>query len=192
MFYIATSLLLLRIISVHSIHVPSIVNVTSIPRNRWNTTTVANHTIQQCLCLSSSSFVAFNWYPNNTCQLFHTFPRTYKIQPTSGARLYFPRGIFPNASQCCMPDLNVLLQKLYNGTRISVNILLPRNLLIDSQGYLVTVESQPVKLVRFDAQTLTLIDQTPLARSTAMSVSFSNSAYFVGLIEGFSTVEVQC
>ena len=104
---IITSLLLTQVICAHNIHIPFIANVTLIPRYRWNSITVNYQTIQQCFCQSMPSFVAFNWYPNNTCQLFYTFPRTYKIQPTSGARLYFPRGIFPNASQCCMPDLNV-------------------------------------------------------------------------------------
>ena len=145
---------------------------------------VTNHTVQQCLCLSISTFVAFNWYPNNTCQLFYTFPITYKIQSMPNARLYFPKGIFPNVSQCCMPDLAFLLNKLNNGTRTYVNVTEPRNLLINNHGYLVTVEMQPAKLVRFDAKTLARINQIALPYSYVMTVGFSNNAYFAGVING--------
>jgi hypothetical protein len=102
--------------------------------------------------MSIPSFVAFNSFPNNTCQLFYTFPITYKIQPTSQARLYFPQQIFPNASQCCMRDIAYLLDKLKNGTWSYVNVsTLIRKLLIDDNGYLVTVEAYPQNFYRFDA-----------------------------------------
>ena len=188
MFGIIRSLLLIQVICAHNIHIPFIANVTLIPRYRWNSTTVNDQTIQQCFCLSMPSFVAFNWYPNNTCQLFYTFPLTYKIQSTPGARLYFSQGIFPNASQCCMPDLNFLLQRLNNATRTYVNVSQPRNLLIDSQGYLVTVQIQTMKIVRFNTQTLTLIDQTTIPGRYAMTIGFSNNAYFVGLIDGIIVI----
>jgi hypothetical protein len=137
--------------------------------------------------MSVPSFVAFNWFPNNTCQLFYTFPITYKIQSTPQARLYFPKGIFPNASQCCMPDLNYLLNKLTNGTWTYVNISSPRNLLLDNNGYLVTVEENLPKLDRFNAENLTLIDQTVISNninSYVYAVAFSNNAYFAGLGNG--------
>jgi hypothetical protein len=137
--------------------------------------------------MSVPSFVAFNWFPNNTCQLFYTFPITYKIQSTPQARLYFPKGVFPNASQCCMPDLNSLLNKLTNGTWTYVNISNARNLLLDNNGYLVTVEENLPRLDRFNAENLTLIDQTVISNninSYAYTVGFSNNAYFAGLGNG--------
>lgn len=176
--------ILLSIVWIDGSSIPFIRNVTLIPRYQWNSTTITNSTIHQCLCLSASSFVAFNWYPNNTCQLFYTFPITYKIQSMSNARIYFPQRIFPNVSQCCMPDLAFLLNKLSNGTRTYVNITDPRNLLIDAHGYLVTVEMQPPKLVRFDARTLAVVNRTTLPNSYAMTVTFANNAYFVGIING--------
>ncbi len=105
----------------------------------------------------------------------------------SQARLYFPQGILPNASQCCMPNLNYLLNKLTNGTWTYVNISAPRNLLLDNNGYLITVETSLLKLDRFNAQTLTLINRTSISNNTnltVMAVGFWNNAYFAGLVNG--------
>ena len=55
------------------------------------------------------------------------------------ARLYFPQGIFPNASQCCMLDVNRLVDKLDTADRISFNIDQSRCLAFDNHGSLVTV-----------------------------------------------------
>jgi hypothetical protein len=95
--------------------------------------------------------------------------------------------MFPNASQCCMPDLNYLLNKLTNGTWMYVNISNPRNLLLDNNGYLVTVQSHQPKLVRLDAQNLTLIDQTVISNATnsyVFALGFSNNIYFAGVDSG--------
>ena len=164
--------------------IPFISNVILFPRYLSNFTFVHHQSIEQCLCVSLPSFVAFNWFPNNTCQLFVTFPVSYRIQTSPQARLYFPRRVFPNASQCCMPDLGYLLERMRNGTWISVNVLTPRNLILDNNGYLVTVEMQPPKLDRFDAQNLSLISRTNISGSYAMAVGFTNNTYFAGLISG--------
>ncbi|CAF3363035.1 unnamed protein product [Rotaria sp. Silwood1] len=134
--------------------------------------------------MATSSFVAFNYFPNDTCQLFYSFPISYRIKSTPQARLYFPQKIFPNISQCCMPNLAYLLDKLKNGTWTYVNVSNPRNILLDNYGYLVTVEMQPAKLDRFDASNLTKISQTAVAGSYAMAVAFSNNNYFIGLTNG--------
>ena len=63
----------------------------------------------------------------------------------------------------------------------SVNILLPRNLLIDNHGYLVTVGELISKLLRFDPRTLYLIDRTSLPGVLATGVGYANNAYFVVL-----------
>jgi len=68
--------LLSTITVVNSIQIPFIQNITLVPRYLWNSTTVSNQTIHSCICLSLSSYVAFNWFSNNSCQLFHTFPIT--------------------------------------------------------------------------------------------------------------------
>jgi hypothetical protein len=86
-----------------------------------------------------------------------------------------------------MPDLNYLLNKLTNGTWTSVNISNPRNLLLDTNGYLVTVEASLPKLDRFNAQNLTLIDRTVISNNInldAFAVGFSNNAYFAPLGNG--------
>ncbi len=184
MFSLIIALLLFPIVFVSCVRIPFIQNVTLIPRYQWNSTTVINQTCEQCLCIAIPSFVAFNCFPNNTCQLFYTFPITYKIQSTPQVRLYFPQRIFPNISQCCMPNLAYLLDKLRNGTWTYVNVSSPRNLQMDNNGYLVTVEMQPAKLDRFNAQTLTLVNQIQIAGSYAMTVEFENNAYFVGLMSG--------
>jgi hypothetical protein len=62
-----------------------------------------------------------------------------------------------------------------------VNVSSPRNLLIDNNGYLVALESNPPKLDRFDAQTLALINRTRINGSNALAVGFVNNAYYVGL-----------
>jgi hypothetical protein len=42
------------------IPISSIRNVTLVPRYQWNSTTVIDHTYEECLCMSMPSFVAFN------------------------------------------------------------------------------------------------------------------------------------
>jgi hypothetical protein len=86
-----------------------------------------------------------------------------------------------------MPDLNYLLNKLRNGTWTYVNISYPRNLLLDNNGYLVTVQSHQLKLVRFNAENLTLIDQTVIPNATysyVFALGFSNNIYFAGVDSG--------
>ena len=146
----------------------------------FNFTIVANQSVDQCLCLSLPSFVAFNWFPNHTCQLFRAFPVTYKIQSMAQAQLYFPQRVFPNASQCCMPDLVYLLNRLRNALWRSGNVTAPRNLILDNNGYVVTVGGSISTLSRFDARNLSLISKTTVSGSYPMAIGFTNNAYFIG------------
>lgn len=171
--------LILSIIPVNSIEIPYIDNVILEPGYTSNSTWFINQTFDQCFCLSSLSYPAMNWFPNNTCQLFLTFPPTYRILPSTGARLYFLQQILPNTSQCCMPDINYLLNKLNQATLIYANLTQPRDVLIDNFGYLVTVEMSANYLDRFNVSNLTRISRTALSTSYQMTISFSQNAYFI-------------
>lgn len=169
---------------IHCRSIPFISNVTLVPRHEFSTTIVQNQSIEQCLCQAMPSFIAFNWYSNKTCQLFTTFPLTYTYQSTAGSRLYFAQSIFPNRSKCCMPDLDYLLEKLKNGTWTSTYIPTPRNLILDDQNRLVTVEMEPARLDRFHSRNLSLISRTNISGQYLMAVGFNNGNYFAGLISG--------
>jgi hypothetical protein len=79
MFGVVYFLLLLSTALVNCKRISLIQNVTLIPRYQWNSTQINNHTYQQCLCMSTLSFIGLNWFPNNTCQLFYSFSVTYEI-----------------------------------------------------------------------------------------------------------------
>ena len=111
MLYLIGCLFLLLSSRISGVPIPFVSNAFLQSRYRFNFTIVANQSVDQCLCLSLPSFVAFNWFPNHTCQLFRAFPVTYKIQSMAQAQLYFPQRVFPNASQCCMPDLVYLFEQ---------------------------------------------------------------------------------
>ena len=98
----------------------------------------------------------------------------------SEARLYFPRGILPNESECCMPDLNQLLARLANATRISVNVPKPRCIAIDEQGYLVAVQQDTSILLRFHSTNLSSVDQKTFPGSSFMSIAYHQKTYYIG------------
>lgn len=82
-----------------AIRIPFVRNVTLVLKFDWNTTTLQNHTCIECLCSTVlTNVTALNCFSNNTCQFFFTVPRTYNLQHTPQTFLYFPNGIFPNAS----------------------------------------------------------------------------------------------
>ena len=92
-----------------------------------NKTTTINGTCDECKCKvfgdnDTTNNVALNCFPNNTCQLFSSFPPSYKLQYSATARLYFRRGIFANASQCCMPNITELVDRLKNTTPTVVQL----------------------------------------------------------------------
>ena len=89
-----------------------------------NITLRLNSSCEQCLCetLSSAENVALNCFPNNTCQFFREFPLSYKLKAALGAKLYFLRNEFPNASQCCMPNITELINRLKTTTPTLINL----------------------------------------------------------------------
>jgi hypothetical protein len=129
--------------------------------------------------MSPLSYPAINCYPNKTCQLFPKFPVSYRIEPTPGGRLYFPQQSFPNASQCCMPNITYLLNRLKMAPIISAVVSYPRDAVIDEHGYLVTVEIYGNNLDRFDANNLTQIDNLTLPDQEPLTVTDFQGTYYV-------------
>lgn len=170
----------LLIISCRTVSIPLIRDVIFIPLSRSNNTIITNRTCLECLCMNVSSQLLLNCFPNNTCQFFSNFPRTYKIQPMSNATLYFPQAIFPEASQCCMPNLTDLLDKLKTATPTYAKIFSPRCLFIDNHGYLVTISRTNSSIVRFNTTDLTMIDSTSGLFTNAFTLEYYNGDYYIG------------
>lgn len=169
------------IVPVMPILIPYINDVVFTPISASNSTFSYNQTYKQCLCTSNFSHFILNYFPNNTCQYFSSSPRRYRIESVSGARLYFPKQILPNASECCMPDLNVLLDKLYNATPIYTNSSAPRCLTTNDQGSIATVARQAKRVNIFDSTNLTLIRQSSVLDNASLySIAYYEGYYYVG------------
>ncbi len=170
------------LVPISSDTIPYINGVIFAPASNSTSTTFINVTCNECLCMSlNSSDLLLNCMPNNTCQFFSTFPRTYNIQNVINASLYFLRGIFPDASQCCMPNLTYLLNKLQNATRTYANISNPRCLAIDNYGYLVTLSLGSSSLVRFNPTNMTLINEIFSLFDSPYTLKYYNGNYYVGV-----------
>lgn len=167
-------------ISINSIQIPFVRNAIFVSVSKSNSTTITNITCDQCLCMLSSSYLLLNCFPNNTCQFFFNFPRTYNIQKMINASFYFLQGIFPNASLCCMPNLTYVLDKLNNATPTYGSILAPHCLSIDNHGYLVTISQTNSTIVRFDQTNLTLIDQINTYSTSLSTIKYYNNNYYIG------------
>ncbi|CAF1395833.1 unnamed protein product [Adineta ricciae] len=148
------------------------------PISDTNSTLLTNTTCSQCLCYSNLAYSAINCFTNNSCQLISQYPLTYDIVLTLGARLYFPRQIFPNRSQGCMPNINILLSKLTSGNRATVNISSPSELLMDSLGYISTVDQSRAALRRFNITNLTPVDSLSVDTSSQMAIGYDNGMYY--------------
>ena len=166
---------------VHCLGVYSIGNASLVALSHTPVTTLLNATCDQCLCSAlQSNAIAFNCFlGNKTCNFFDNFPRTYRLKSIQVARLYFPRGALPNASESCMSDTSKLLGQLSNATVTSLNITGPRCLVIDNHGYLVTVEDRGYQIHRLDPLTLTRIDSTNFAGSPMMNIAYFRGAYYI-------------
>jgi hypothetical protein len=167
---------------VTSILVPYIDDVIFTAKSNSSSTILINRTCNECLCLANSSYVALNCFPNDTCEFFETFPCSYNITTASLARLYFLKQIFPNASQCCMPNTNLLLSEISTTNWTSASVLSPRCLVLDNHDYLVTISETNNSIVRFYSTNLTLITQPspPNFSSTPLTITYYNDAYYVG------------
>ena len=116
-------LLIAAVVEIHAISLSYIQDVVLKPIGTQyvNKTTTLNGTCDQCKCKAFSgntttNNVALNCFPNNTCQLFPTFPPSYTLQYSATARLYFQANIPPITSQCCMPNITELISRLMNTT----------------------------------------------------------------------------
>jgi hypothetical protein len=167
---------------VNTIQIPFIDNVIFAAISNSSSTLITNRTCNQCLCMSYSSYMALNCFANNTCQLFSTFPRAYKLQSVSLARLYFVQQIFPNASQCCVSNTSYLLDKLNSTAAIYATVLQPRCIVFDNNGYLVTLSQANNTIVRLYPTNLTIVRQpsSPKFDTTPMTITYYNEAYYVG------------
>ena len=168
--------------AVQSPKVYSIRNVSLVPCSPTNITSLLNRTCDQCLCsaLEIKAEVLHCFPQNFTCQLFDRVPRTYRLESTPDALLYYPRGIPPN--------LNELLTRLANATRTFVNVTKPRCLVIDGQGYLVTVPEYDNKLLRFHPTTLSLVNKTQFNGSTFVSIAYYQNTYYIGRVDNTTLI----
>ena len=165
-----------------SLEIPYIDRVILLPKSEVKTSTLVNVMFEQCFCSDLRNISkAINFFKDNqTCQFFFDFPRRYRIQERSEARLYFPQGTFPEPSECCMPDFNELLAKLNNATMRTVNVSRPRCLAIDNHGYLVTIEEKSGNLKRFHLHNLTLHNTSKFTNNTE-SITYHQQAYYIGI-----------
>ena len=122
-------LLIAASVEIEGIPIPFLPNVVlrTIGMQYSNQTQTINGTCAQCLCDvfgddTSTNNVALNCFPNNTCQVFPSYPVSYKLQTSAAAQLYFLQGIFPSASQCCMPNITELVNLLKNTTPTVVHL----------------------------------------------------------------------
>ena len=161
---------------------PFIANMTPVPVSQVSPATISNRTCDQCLCTSNSSYPIVNCLPDNTCQLFASFPRTYTLQWSLHALLYFPQGIIPNASQDYTANTTALVDLLNATTPTYANVSGPRCLILDDHGYLVTVSKTNQSIVRFHPNNLTEINipASPIFSDQPISIAQSNGAYYVG------------
>ena len=167
--------------AVTTIQIPFVRDASLIAISQATSVTLTNLTCEQCLCLSNSSHFVLNCFPDSSCQLFTSIPRTYSTQLALNARLYFLQGVFPNNTQCCLPNTSLLFDKLNTATPNTVNVINPRCILLDDRGYLVTVSYTAKTIFRFYANNLTLIDlpASPIFSDYPYSVAQYNGAYYV-------------
>ena len=123
-----------------------------------------------------------NCFPNNTCQLFVDAPRSYKLQPTPGVLLYFPRQILPDPSECWMPNTSFLLTRLNATTPMYAIVRQPRSLVLDNHGYLVTASKTDRCILRFHPNNLTGVSQppSPIFLQDPSMIAYHSGVYYVG------------
>ena len=164
-----------------TVQLPFLPNLILVPLSGSKSITINNRTCDQCLCDSNLSYSILNCIPNNSCQFVVDAPRSYKLQPTPGVLLYFPRLILPNPSECWMPNTRFLLDHLNTIVPTHADVPSPTCLLLDNHGYLVTVSQTNRSIVRFHPDTLTRIDQppSPVFSQNPESIAHYRGAYYV-------------
>ena len=174
-------LILFLIVSATSLLIPFIDHAILIPLGLNNSTLISNHDCYQCLCRTVSNSAILNCFGNNTCQIFETVPRRYRLTFDFQTRLYFPQRQFPNPSQCCMLNISEVVTKLQNGTRTIIDINGTRDLLIDHQKRLVVADFNPGYLRIYNTTNLNPILHLKINISRPFTLAQQNEAYFIGL-----------
>ena len=174
-----------------ALQIPFIPNVIIVPLSNSTSITVTNRTCDQCLCDSQASHAILNCFPNATCEFFVNAPRSYTVNSTPNAFLYFPRQVFPKASECWMPNTTFLLSQLNNATPAYVFDTTPLCLLLEDHGYLVTASQSDRPILRFDPNNLTKIDlpASPTFSQAPTSLAHRRGAYYVGFDQSISVVD---
>ena len=115
--------LIALVVHVHGFRLPFIQDVFLSPDRAIDAskTVIFKGTCDEYLCKvfsdsSTANSAALNCFANQTCQLFTSFPVSYKMQDSVGAQLYFLQGSFPSPSQGCMPNITELIDRLKNAT----------------------------------------------------------------------------
>jgi hypothetical protein len=160
---------------------PMIQHATLVPLSASNTTFVYNTTCDECLCKSIPTKAVVNCFPNDTCQTIMTIPVRYRIQLQINARLYFPKGLIPNKSACCMPNITEVISRLQHGTQISVHVDTSRCLLLDTNGALVTSDTNSGCIRRYNPTNLASIDSIVIDTSRPFTITQYRQVYFIGL-----------
>ena len=174
-----------------ALQIPFIPNVIIVPLSNSTSITVTNRTCDQCRCDSQASYAILNCFPNATCQFFVNAPRSYTVNSTPNAFLYFPRQVIPKASECWMPNTTSLLSQLKNATPTYVPVNKPLCLLLDDHGYLVTASQSDRTILRFAPNNLTRISQppSPIFSQAPTSLAHRRGAYYVGFDQSISVVD---
>ena len=174
-----------------AVRIPFVRDATFVPISNVRSLTLTHRTCDQCLCESNSSHVILNCFPNDTCQLFTTIPRTYTLQSALNAMVFFPQRILPNASESCASDTDFLLSRLNVAIPTYANVSGPRCILLDDHGYLVTVSTTARSIIRFYANNLTQIDDptSPISDDEPSTLAHYNGAYYVGFLDYILVVD---
>ena len=180
-----TIVLILYAIVTSAVRIPGVPNIAFVPISNSSSVIVTNRSCDQCLCDSNLSHMILNCFPNDTCQFFVDAPRTYKLEPTANAFLYFPRLIVPNASESCTSNTEYLPNRLSAAVSTYATVLTPSCLLLDDHGYLVTVSSTNRSIVRFHPNNLTTVDQSPspIFSQAPNNIAYDHGAYYVGFYD---------
>ena len=178
---IITHLLLLAV-ATEAVKIPFIRDMIFVPISNSTGTIIIDRTCDECLCDAYSSARLLNCFPNDTCQVFIDVARTYRMQSTANARMYFHQQVLPDASECCMSDVSVLLSRVSASVPTYADVIDPGRLVLDNHGYLVTVSYTDQSLVRFHSNTMTRIDQpaSPVFLQSPRSLAHRNGVYYVG------------
>ena len=168
---------------VTSISVGSIVNASVVRLSSTNMTTLSVSSVDQCRCLAVSLQVALcNWFDNGTCHLFPSLPQPFRIETSAGARLFLLSALPPP------PTLSDLIVKLNETNGTKLNIVTPRCLVFDDLGHLVTIRTMVSSLDRYEASSLSLIDQTSLPNVYPLNLAFNNGAFYMSSFFGHISI----